>query len=75
MNPLISFVAQSTTPTVTPMSMADLLSSLGSVVSKALGWVTESVSTITSNPFILMTAGFLVLGGAIGILGRLLSRR
>lgn len=74
MNPFI-FLAQSTTPTVTPMSMADLLSSLGSVVTKALGWVTESVSTITSNPFILMTAGFLVLGGAIGILGRLLSRR
>lgn len=60
---------------VTPMTMTQLLSSLGEVVTEALGWVTESVSTITSNPFILMTAGFLVLGGAVGILGRLLSRR
>lgn len=60
---------------VTPMTMTQLLSSLGEVVTKALGWVTESVGTITSNPFILMTAGFLVLGGAVGILGRLLSRR
>lgn len=60
---------------VTPMTMTQLLTSLGEVVSKALGWVTESVNTITSNPFILMTAGFLVLGGAVGILGRLLSRR
>lgn len=60
---------------VTPMTMTQLLTSLGEVVTKALGWVTESVGTITSNPFILMTAGFLVLGGAVGILGRLLSRR
>lgn len=75
MNPIIFSVAETVTPTVTPMTMADLLSSLGTVVTKALAWVTESVSTITSNPFILMTAGFLVLGGAIGILGRLLSRR
>ena len=73
---MLSLVASSaSTPTVRPMTMADLLSSLGDVVTKALGWVTESVSTITSNPFILMTAGFLVLGGAVGILGRLLSRR
>ncbi len=60
---------------VTPMTMTQLLSALGEVVTKALAWVTESVGTITSNPFILMTAGFLVLGGAVGILGRLLSRR
>lgn len=73
---MLSILASSaSTPTVTPMTMSDLLSSLGDVVTKALGWVTESVSTITSNPFILMTAGFLVLGGAVGILGRLLSRR
>ena len=73
---MLSILASSaSTPTVTPMTMTDLLSSLGDVVTKALGWVTESVSTITSNPFILMTAGFLVLGGAVGILGRLLSRR
>ena len=73
---MLSLLASSaSTPTVTPMTMTDLLSSLGDVVTKALGWVTESVSTITSNPFILMTAGFLVLGGAVGILGRLLSRR
>lgn len=73
---MLSILASSaSTPTVSPMTMTDLLSSLGDVVTKALGWVTESVSTITSNPFILMTAGFLVLGGAVGILGRLLSRR
>ncbi len=70
---MLSILASS--EAVTPMTMTQLLQSLGEVVTKALGWVTESVTTITSNPFILMTAGFLVLGGAVGILGRLLSRR
>lgn len=70
---MLSILASS--EAVTPMTMTQLLQSLGEVVTKALSWVTESVSTITSNPFILMTAGFLVLGGAVGILGRLLSRR
>lgn len=70
---MLSILASS--EAVAPMTMTQLLSSLGEVVTKALSWVTESVSTITSNPFILMTAGFLVLGGAVGILGRLLSRR
>ena len=54
--------------------MASLLDELGTVVTKALAWVVESVNVITANPFLLMTTGFLVLGGAIGILGRLLSR-
>ena len=68
---MLSILASSaSTPTVTPMTMSDLLSSLGDVVTKALGWVTESVSTITSNPFILMTAGFLVLRRPVGLCSR-----
>lgn len=71
----IAILASSAGSTTTTMTMEDLISNLSKVVTGALGWVTESVTTITSNPFILITAGFLVLGGAIGILGRLLSRR
>ena len=59
----------------TSMTMEELISTLSKVVTGALGWVGQAVDTITGNPFILITAGFLVLGGAIGILGRLLSRR
>lgn len=55
-------------------TMSALLGELGEVVTKALGWTVEAVNTIVDNPFLLMTTGFLVLGGAIGILGRLLSR-
>lgn len=54
--------------------MASLLSDLGTVVTETLGWTVEAVETIVANPFLLMTTGILVLGGAIGILGRLLSR-
>ena len=54
--------------------MANLLSELGTVVTETLGWTVEAVDTIVSTPFLLLTTGILVLGGAIGILGRLLSR-
>lgn len=54
--------------------MSTLLTELGTVVTEALSWTVEAVDTIVGNPFLLMTTGFLVLGGAIGILGRLLSR-
>lgn len=54
--------------------MSSLLTELGTVVTEVLSWTTEAVSTIVGNPFLLLTTGILVLGGAIGILGRLLSR-
>ena len=54
--------------------MANLLTELGTVVTETLSWTGEAVQTIVSNPFLLLTTGILVLGGAIGILGRLLSR-
>lgn len=55
--------------------MATLLGELGTVVTETLSWVGEAVNTIVSTPFLLLTTGILVLGGAVGILGRLLSRR
>ena len=55
--------------------MEALLSNLGSVVTQTLVWVGDAVETIVGSPFLLLTTGILVLGGAVGILGRLLSRR
>lgn len=55
-------------------TMASLLSELGTVVTETLSWTVEAVDTIVGSPFLLLTTGILVLGGAIGILGRLLSR-
>lgn len=55
-------------------TMASLLTTLGTVVTQVLTWVGNVASTIVETPILLLTTGFLVLGGAIGIFGRLLSK-
>lgn len=54
--------------------MAALLSTLGEVVTAVLGYIANICSTIAGQPILLLTMGILLLGGAIGIFGRLLSR-
>ena len=54
--------------------MSALLSELGSIVTQVITWVGTVASTIVSTPILLLTTGFLVLGGAVGIFGRLLSK-
>jgi len=54
--------------------MVGLLDELGTVVISALDTVGSVCSTIVGEPLLLMTTGFLFLGGVIGIVGRLLSR-
>lgn len=56
------------------VTMASLLGDLGTVVTQVFSWVVTVATTITTTPLLLLTTGFLVLGGAIGIFGRLLSR-
>lgn len=58
----------------TTITMTSLLGDLALVVTKVFGWVTTVATTITETPILLLCTGFLVLGGAIGIFGRLLSR-
>ena len=69
----ISTVVQFEPPTVPTMS--SLLGDLATVVTSVFGWVATVASTITSTPLLLLTTGFLVLGGTIGIFSRLLSKR
>lgn len=59
-------------PTVTPMG--SLLADLGQVVTAVLDYVGDVCTTITAQPVLLLTMGILLIGGAIGIFGRLLSR-
>lgn len=54
--------------------MSALLTDLSTVVTQVFTWVGTIATTITSTPLLLLCTGFLVLGGAIGIFGRLLSR-
>lgn len=55
-------------------TMASLLGDLGTVATEVLSIVGEVVTTITGSPFLLLTTGVLILGAAVGIMGRLLSR-
>ena len=59
-------------PDVTPMG--SLLADLGHVVTAVLGYVGDVCTTIAAQPILLLTMGILLIGGAIGIFGRLLSR-
>ena len=54
--------------------MDALLTQLGTVATKVLSIVGEVCTTIVAQPFLLLTTGILLLGGAVGIVGRLLSR-
>lgn len=54
--------------------MTALLADLKLVVDAVLAHAIEVADTIVATPLLLMTTGILLLGGAIGIFGRLLSR-
>lgn len=55
-------------------TMATLLADLGTVATEVLEFVASVCATIVDNPLLLLTVGFLFIGGVIGIFGRLLSR-
>ena len=54
--------------------MSALLTSLGEVASSVLTYVGTIATTIVDTPLLLLTVGFLFIGGCVGIFGRLLSR-
>lgn len=55
-------------------AMGALLNQLKLVVTAVLGYVGDICTTIANQPILLLTMGILLIGGAIGIFGRLLSR-
>ena len=54
--------------------MGSLLKDLGLVVNEVFTYIGTICSTIVSNPLLLMTTGFLLIGGCVAIFGRLLSK-
>lgn len=54
--------------------MSELLTQLGTVATSVLQYVANVCTTIVDQPLLLLTVGFLFIGGVIGIFGRLLSR-
>ena len=55
-------------------AMGTLLAQLKLVVTAVLAYVGDICTTIAAQPVLLLTMGILLIGGAIGIFGRLLSR-
>lgn len=54
--------------------MSALLADIALIVTQIMTWVSDVAEIIVSTPLLLLTVGFLMIGGAIGIFGRLLSR-
>ena len=55
-------------------TMATLIADLSAVAEAVWTQVVTVSSTITGDPLLLFTTGFLFVGGCVGIFGRLLSR-
>ncbi len=55
-------------------AMEGLIAQLTTIATAIFGWVGNVATTIVGQPILLLTTGFLVVGGAVGIFGRLLSR-
>lgn len=55
-------------------TMAELLADIALIVTQIMTWVTTIATTIVDTPLLLLTVGFLMIGGAVGIFGRILSR-
>lgn len=58
----------------TPTPMSTLLGNLTTIATSVFDWVGDVAGTIVDTPILLLTTGFLVVGGAVGIFGRLLSK-
>lgn len=54
--------------------MDGLITSLTTVATSVMSQVVTICGTIVDTPLLLLTVGFLFIGGCIGIFGRLLSR-
>ena len=54
--------------------MTAIMTSLGEVATEVIEYVGTICTTNVGQPLLLLTVGFLFIGGCVGIFGRLLSR-
>lgn len=50
------------------------LEALGTIFTQVMTWVGSLVSTIASQPLLLLPVGIFVVGAVIGLAGRLIGR-
>ena len=53
--------------------MAEILTSITSVVTSAIGWVTSFVTLITDTPLLLLFVVVVFVGLGVGLLKRIIS--
>lgn len=58
-----------------PTPMESLWTSISTSADKVIDLVGDVATTIVGSPILLLTSGFLVVGGAVGIFSRMLSKR
>lgn len=58
--------------TTSSTGMAAILASAGEIVTEALSWVTETASTITSTPLILLFVLVAFVGLGVGLIRRMI---
>lgn len=59
---------------VADVTISSLITDLSSVATGIWSQISTVAETITTTPILLLTVGFLFVGGVVGIFGRLLSR-
>ena len=53
-------------------SVATIIGQAGDIVTEALGWVTETVTTITNNPLIMTFVLVAFVGLGVGLIRRMI---
>lgn len=61
-------------PALADVTVSSLITDLSSVATGIWAQITTVAEKITTTPILLLTVGFLFVGGVVGIFGRLLSR-
>lgn len=55
------------------MEMADILTAAGDVVTEGLTWLTETASTVTGSPLLLMFVVLGLIGTGVGLMRRIIG--
>lgn len=57
------------------LSLADIVSNVGTVVTGAVSWMGQIVSFITANPLVMIFVTISLVGLGVGLLSRVLNLR
>lgn len=59
---------------VTPTSMSDIMTSVSALATTAWEQVTKVLTTVTTNPYLLIGVSMLVIGFAVSLVGKIIRK-